>query len=350
MTSQGSHGGVQDVCPSCNTRLRISLQGQPRSEFVCPECGLALLARLASNDSVEISAVPTAPLTKPHKQSIISRFPELRLGRSRIIAVVITASVGLLLFILVTPSTEQLQQSTDVAASNLSTGPRTLDNVNTVATVDSTKQGIEVDRPAPDAGIAESNVASPFRNSPEDAVNKSLESNPNARTVTPQQTAPILSELPIDLAISPTRDSQPKLPAGSVQQVAGTEDSRNPDSEKAATIGEPPLVGDVAEIGSPQVPAQPVAKPMNFRSRIEISIRSFRQSKPVPLRDVIRTIETMCRVRVDVSTVPSKLLAAEVTVSLRETTPLEILTEVGRKHGLRAIVGDSSVQLISNPN
>jgi predicted RNA-binding Zn-ribbon protein involved in translation (DUF1610 family) len=346
MTSRETHIGSRDVCPSCNTRLRISLQGTTQYEFVCPECGDALQARLASDERVEISSVPTGPLTELHAQSIAPVPPELRLGRSRMIAAAIAASVGLIVFMLWTPSTDQSEHQNDIAASVSS---QTVDNVNNVASADSTGPVIEADRLPDDASLAESDASSPLHNLAIDSANRS-ESEPNVRKVTPQQTATGLTELPIDLLNLPPRAVKPRHPAGSVQQVAGTDETTNPDSQEAATVGKPPPGDDVSGIGGPDLPVQPIAKPMNVESRLGISIRSFRQTKPVPLRDLIRTIETMCRVRVDVSAVPPKLLAAEVTVSLRETTPLKILTEVGRKHGLRAIVGESSVQLISLPN
>jgi hypothetical protein len=245
-----------------------------------------------------------------------------------------------------TPSTEQSEHQTDVAAIDPGVSSQTVNNVNGVASADSTGPGIESDRSAASSNLAESNASSPLHSLATDAANRSPKSEPN----TPEQTVPRLTELPVDLATSSRSDLKPKRPGGSVQQIAGTEETTNPDSQGAATIDVRPHGDDISEVGSPEPPAQPVAKPMNVRSRLDISIRSFRQTKPVPLRDVIRTIETMCRVRVDVSAVPPKLLAAEVTVSLRETTPLRILTEVGREHGLRAIVAENSVQLISNPN
>jgi hypothetical protein len=349
MTSQGSDGGPSDVCPSCNTRLRISLQGLSRYEFGCPECGLALLARRVSDNAVEILPVSAIPLTRSHEQSGVKLSPGLQRGKSRMVAAMITAVIGLILFILTTASTQQSQQTTDLTTSNLTIRHPAVDNASIGESVDSTGPGIGDNRPATDAGLSERTASSPHNNDSDESANMTTSAEPNARRVTPQETAPRLIELPFNLANSSTRDLQPKRPAVSTQQVAGTEDSTDPRSQEAATIGQRPSGNDVPNLSAPKVPAQSVTKPMDVRSRLAISIRRFRQTKPVPLRDMIRTIETMSRVRVDVSTVPSELLAAEVTISLRETTPLEILAAAGRKHGLRAIVGDSTVQLISNP-
>lgn len=351
MTSQGSDGEPRDVCPSCNTRLRISLQGLPRDEFGCPECGLALLARRASDDVVEILPVSASPLTRSNEQSIVGLSQGLRHGQSRIVAAMITAAIGLILFIFTTASTHQSQQGTEVTASQLTIRPPTVDKASIGESVDSTEPGIGDNRPTTDAGRPERNASSPRNNDAEESANMTSITEPKARTVTPQDTAPALIDLPFNLADLSTRDLQPERPAVSGQQIAGTEDSTDPRSQEAATIGQRPSGDNVPKLSTPKVPAQSVTKPMDVRSRLDISIRRFRQTKPVTLRDIIHTIETMSHVRVDVSTVPSEILAAEVTISLRETTPLEILAEAGRKHDLRAIVGDSTVQLIlSNPN
>ena len=85
---------------------------------------------------------------------------------------------------------------------------------------------------------------------------------------------------------------------------------------------------------------------MTVHERLEISISRFRQANPVPLRELIRTVEQLCRVRVDVSAASDELLETPVTLSLTKTTPSAILTEAGRKSGLRAIVDDDSVRLV----
>ena len=89
---------------------------------------------------------------------------------------------------------------------------------------------------------------------------------------------------------------------------------------------------------------------MTLPQRLGISISSFRLTKPVPLREIIQTVEQMCRVQVDVSAASSQQLAQEVTVSLKDTTPAGILAEAGRKCGLAVIVGDDSVRMAARQN
>ena len=91
---------------------------------------------------------------------------------------------------------------------------------------------------------------------------------------------------------------------------------------------------------------QPTPEQKSVRERLGFSIKSFRQTKPVPLHDLIMTVEQMCRVNVDVTAASEKSLSTAITLSLVDTTPADILADAGRKTGLRVIVDESSIRMI----
>ena len=162
---------------------------------------------------------------------------------------------------------------------------------------------------------------------PMEASNENFRMFESTSEVSTSETAPLRETGIAQLS----EDTKPIIPAERhfVPEVGNPDDIRSP---------EPPL----------QAPGDKTAPPpMNIRQRLEISIIRFRQPDPVPLREVIRTVEQMCRVRVDVSAVPVEQLDSPITLSLTETTPAAILTEAGRKSGLRVIVDENSTRLVS---
>lgn len=288
--------GSRNSCPSCRTRLRISLQANAESEFSCPECGAALAARSVANGDVEYSPVENATtvdrsLAQPTFQSWRKIF-----GNSRIIATVVTASVGTVLALFMTqsasePDIHQLNDQRENSADSV------INNSGTAA-LTPTESFIEV----PTTFEGKSEVA--------------------------------------------TSDAVPQREAATAQL---TEDPIQPDPPRQSGV---PEIGSPDDISRPEAPLlaqsdKTVTQQMNVRQRLGISILRFRQSDPVPLREVIRTIEQMCEVQVVVATASAEQLESLVALSLTETTPAAILTEAGRKSGLRVIVDENSVRMVS---
>ena len=294
---EGRHpiAGSQNVCPSCRTRLRISLQGKAKTEFACPECGAALTARSTANGDVEVSAAEIASAPVPSAQPV-SRLQTTWTQHSRTIAAVVTASIGILLAIFMTPSAGEPDHQT---------------NRDTTAALPKVQLAT-----APDNAFAI--AADPQKSAP-------------------PETIPELNQAFTDFPSESLSDAISGRETGSVPLNAATNENNRPEPPSVPENSNPQdIVTSKAPVVAPV--DKTAAKPMSVRKRLEISIRSFRQTKPVPLRQLIRTVEQMSRVRVDVSAVPDEQLGTLVTLSLTETTPAEILNDAGRKSGLRAIV------------
>lgn len=343
MTDRESHGRSQSVCPSCRTRLRVSQQAESGTTFDCPECGTELVARLTGNGDLEVlTAVTEQELTPPIHST--SRIKSLWTSNSRTIAAVVTALFGILLVIYLTTSDdESVDRSDREAAKTASTS-----GIQTVEVLeDSNRPATEVGSSAPGttpARSVNSNLGdeSPLRPRSGDEAT----SPTNAEPPDSELASAILNEPPVALTL-PTPDNEKSTrPVSSVQLTAGTQETDQTDPQ------EPPVGNDTAakaggaKVSIPTPTNKKTPKPMTVRERLEISISRFRQTTPVPLRELIRTVEQMCRVRVDVFAASDEQLKTPVQLSLTKTTPAAILSEAGRKSGLRAIVDDDSVRLV----
>lgn len=329
MESRQSISGSQNACPSCRTRLRISLTANHETEFVCPECGAALTARSASNGDVAFSPVENVPsLDRSTVHPALQTWRTI-IGNSRTIAAVMTACFGILLAIFLTPSVgepdgRQLEDHDNSKLANTGTADVT---------------PIEAVREGPGSVATGLEVAAR-----EETANTLLE---NA-TILPTQSTVADQRQPLD-DVSPTKnsDAEPEQKPDTVELTSRTQQL---DASGQQTI---PEIGSPDDIRHPPAPLlalgeKTVSRPMSVRQRLDISIVRFRQSEPVPLRELIRTIEQICRVQVDVSAASVEQLGTSVTVALTETTPAAILIEAGRKCGLRAIVDENSVRMVSS--
>jgi hypothetical protein len=323
MTNSETVRDSDRVCPSCSTRLRIPLETADKSQFACPECQVALVAHQQSNGTIQVAEF-SAMLTEASSHGVdfsrsvhvdsprsVSQLP----GGSRTIAAAVTLVVGILFLIFLLPGStdsEQAGPDTDTAVA----GPHS----------------DEVDPTEVESDALATNSADPLS------------------TETPDAQTPRVIEVPVEPPqADAVADSLPAPDANVVNVASATETTPNDQTKISNAAAEQAKDPDAAEITKPAAAAQPAAKPMNVRERLDISVRSFRQTKPTPLRDVIRIVEQMCRVRVDISAASPEQLDKEVTVSLRQTTPADILAEAGRNSGLRVIVEDASVRMISTP-
>jgi predicted RNA-binding Zn-ribbon protein involved in translation (DUF1610 family) len=337
----------QNVCPSCRTRLRISLQTESKTEFVCPECGADLVAKSTGNGGVEVSTVGNVPELTPPTQAA-TRIQSMWTANSRTIAAVVTALFGLLLAVYLTTSDgeplDRPGRNAEGTAGNADT--------ETVAGSDNSNQS--AGGPASskrDATEARSVVSNPDTKSPSHlhtaSGSENVATSPTiAGPPDSELASTILDEPPIALTLPSLSDEKPTRPAGSVQLIAGKEETARSDPQGQPHGNGATAKSDVAKVSTPTPTDEKTAKPMSVQERLGISIRRFRQTKPVPLRELIRTVEQMCRVRVDVSTASNEQLETPVTLSLTKTTPVAILTEAGRKSGLLAIVDEDSVRLV----
>jgi predicted RNA-binding Zn-ribbon protein involved in translation (DUF1610 family) len=323
MSNFGMLRDSADACPSCSTRLRISLETADKSQFECPECGVALVAHQQSDGTIQIaefsailSEVSSHGVDFPRSVRVtfprsVSELP----GGSRTVAAAVTLIVGILLLTFLLPGG-----------------------------TDSKHVG-----PDPDAAAADHHNNDV---DPSDAESSALAANSadSLPTETHDAKPPPLIEAPVDASHAAViADSLPVPGGNDVNVASGTAAAENHQSKITNAVGEQAKEPDAAEITKPASAAQPAAKPMSVRERLDISIRSFRQTKPIPLRDVIRIVERMCRVRVDISATSPEQLDKQITVSLQQTTPADILAEAGRNSGLRVIVEGASVRMISAP-
>jgi len=337
----------QNACPSCRTRLRVSLKAKSETKFDCPECGAALVARSTGNGDVEISAIGNGPALSQPRQSASWRWLLIS-GNIRTTAVVYAVSCGMFLAIILMPPVGEpcLRPGRDAAEqANIADTTSVEDSDNSNQSAGRTP-GSERDATAamPVASNHETNSSS--RRHTEAGSENKANSPANAAPPDSELASTILTEPPIALTLPSLGDEIPTRPAGSVQLITGNEET-----DRSDPPGHPDGNGATAKAADSKVAThnptdKKATKPMNVRQRLEISILSFRQTKPVPLRELIRTVEQMCRVRVDVSAASNKQLETPVTLSLTKTTPATILAEAGRKSGLRAIVDEDSVRLV----
>ena len=337
---------LQHACPSCRTRLRISLKANVETEFVCPECGSALKARSASNGDVAFSPVENTLSLDRSTVHPASQSWRTILGNSRTIATVMTAFFGILLAIFLTPSVgepdrrrfeDHGENPDDARLANSGTADETpieavREGPGTVAT------GLEV-------AAREETSNSLYK--PATVVEPANPLLENATVLPTQTIVADQRQPPADVSAIKANDVTPGRTPGTIELTSGTHQL---DSSRQQNI---PEIGSPDDIRNPPAPMltsdnKTVSKPMSVRQRLGISIVSFRQSDAVPLRELIRTIEQMCRVRVDVSAAPVEQLETPVAVALTETTPAAILTEAARKCGLRVIVDEDSVRMVAS--
>ncbi len=332
MTKPKSDRGSRDVCPLCKTRLRLSMTAnEPSLEFDCPECEISLIASWEDTTGVKISAVEDEVSTEVPAQDQATRLTRNLRAKPRTIAAVITASIGLILAISLastegTPSTKSIPDETGIPGD----------------AVDPPGEEAEV----PDKSVAE--VAIPIEPAREaglivDAASEISEQRSNDRSGSAEKAGEMSLAPPVGLIEKAGQPSVTLVSADS--EASGTDPAVSAVEQIVSDVK-----GDLPEglVGKPLdgQSQQPKPKPMSVQERLGISIESFRQSKPLTLREVIKTVEQMCRVHVDVTATPPNLLSTEVTLSLKGTTPADILSEAGRKAGLRAIVDESSVRMI----
>lgn len=330
MTNSGMVHHVSDACPSCATRLRIALETAEELPFSCPECGVALVAHSGSTGSVEISAFAAAPSDSPASavdlSSLLSRFP----GGSRTVAIVATFAFGMVMLTCLIPEREH----------------------SVIPGVE--RDGGSVDKQSGDEMVAD---ALPIRSTVVHDETESIDpgrdfSNPEFSSVAEELTVSdiaitALSELPLDLPQPFRSDLESASEEVVGQGATGSEATPDEKLDLSIVTGDATEHPDAAPTDEPSTTVQPSRKLMSLQERMDVPINSFRQTKPMPLRDVIRIVEQMCLVRVDTSAVSEEQLSQQVAVSLLQTTPSGILTEAGQKTGLGVIVDDASVRLVS---
>ncbi|MFT4555897.1 MAG: putative RNA-binding Zn-ribbon protein involved in translation (DUF1610 family) [Planctomycetaceae bacterium] len=337
----------QNACPSCRTRLRVSLKAESKTEFDCPECGVALVARSTENGDVEVSTAANAQELTPPTQGVL-RLHAVWSAKSRTIAAAVTASFGFLLVIYLTTSDRKPvhRSARDANGTVGNAGTETVAGSNKSNQPPGGMTGSERDATAAMPVASNHETNSPSRRHTEVGSENATTSSSKAAPTDSELASTILNEPPIALTLPTIGDEKPTRPAGSVQLITGNEET-----DRSDPPGHPDGNGATAKTDDSKVAThnptdKEATKPMNVRQRLEISILSFRQTKPVPLRELIRTVEQMCRVRVDVSAASDEQLETPVTLSLTKTTPATILAEAGRKSGLRVIVGEDSVRLV----
>ena len=279
---------------------------------------------------VEVSSVDETAFVESRTQGAASRLIGSLTAKHRTIAAVVTASVGVFLVMNLastgdSSSANSNQDQTEVP-DNAASRPR--------------EKSEAADKSVGETAIAMDSVGEPL---PVDASLQIAGQTEGDHADSAEHTGNNSSLPPDGLGANPGLD------AGKLIAADGDSPGSNPEASTVAQLvfdGEKESqTGRSQESRGPQ-PKAPTPKPMSVLDRLGFSIESFRQPKPVPLRDLIRTVEQMCRVHVDITGAPPDSLSAEITLSLKDTTPADILSEAGRKTGLRVIVDESSVRMI----
>ena len=329
MSDWNSQPGTPIVCPSCKTRLRLSMGAEnPLLEFACPECEISLVAIWTVTTGVDVSATEdqVSGATPAHDAAI--RLTRKLTAKHRTIAAVITASLGLILAISLTstgstPSSNLVLEGTEVPGI-----------------------AAEQSHEAPDKSDADVARTMELAREPQlivDTAAHITEQTDNDRSDSAEQ--------PGEVSSSPPDALVEKAAHNSVKLVSADGDTSESDPEAsavaqiAAQVKNESSAGRVLDTLDLQS-QQPTPEQKSVRERLGFSIKSFRQTKPVPLHDLIMTVEQMCRVNVDVTAASEKSLSTAITLSLVDTTPADILADAGRKTGLRVIVDESSIRMI----
>jgi len=303
----------------------------PSLEFACPECEISLLAIWTVTTGVEVSVAEEQVSGETSAHDAAIRLAGNLTTKHRTIAAVITASLGLILAVSLasiegTSSSNSLLEETDVRG----------------IIADQSHEGAE----APDKSVVEVASTMDLAGEPHLPVDKA--SHITEQTNTDRSDA---VERPGEVPLSPSDALVTKGVHDSVKPVSADGDASGSDPEAFSVAQIAAHVKNKSSDGRVLEPLdlqsqQPTPEQKSVRERLGFSIKSFRQTKPVPLHDLIRTLEQMCRVDVDVTAASANLLSTEVTLSLVDTTPADILSEAGRKAGLRAIVDESSIRMI----
>jgi len=326
MTDQVVTDRPGGVCTSCNTRLRLIPRDAAEYHSECPECGASLVIRFRADGSASVSLFDTSAASSLPRKPAPSRSPHWWVENSRNIAATITVAGAIALAIMLMSSASESQQDStsfdNAGAAPVQNNKRQPDKPTDREVQRKTSKS-ETSLPGSQTVSTPTVPALPVLTGNEQLSSGSATKD-EARS-RPDITVADLSELPVQLSL-------PSDSKASIATIGGTiDDSSLPNTIVAAatTAGSRP-------------------EKMSVSERLEISIRSFRQTKSVPLSDVIQTVEQMCRVQVDTSAASLEQLNNQLSLSLENTTPALILTEAGRKSGLRVIVDKDSVRMISN--
>ena len=341
MTNPGLLNSPSSVCPACNTRLRISPDGKVEMRYACPECRAGLVVQCRSDGTFIVTTVADE---SPRKKRGLSQFYRQLTGNSRNIAFAVAASIGFTMLSLLTPAVETSPPGPriDIVAADrqIKPGSKTVadhlpdDRLQKPHSEPKNDDSNEFDDRLRIQDVA---VSAPITNRL-DASEKTENGVNHPSDGSIDETASAL----IPGSITDVRKILTEQPVELIIAESATPDSEIP-RESPVESQSPETVVSAAE-------KQSAVGPMTLPQRLGISISSFRLTKPVPLREIIQTVEQMCRVQVDVSAASSQQLAQEVTVSLKDTTPAGILAEAGRKCGLAVIVGDDSVRMAARQN
>lgn len=332
MPDWNSQAAAPIVCPSCKTRLRLSMDAEnPSLEFACPECEISLVAIWTVTTGVDVSTTEDQVSGETPAHDAAIRLTRKLTAKHRTIAAMITASLGLILAISLTstgsnPSSNSILEGTEVPG----------------IAADQSHEASE----APDKTDAEVASTMELVREPQpivDTASHITEQTYNDRSDSVEQPGGVSSLPPDALIAKAARDSVKLVSADG--DASGSDPEASSVAQIAAHVKNESSDGRVLDPLELQA-QQPTPEQKSVRERLGFSIKSFRQTKPVPLHDLIMTVSQMCRVDVDVTAASENSLSTEVTLSLVDTTPADILSEAGRKTGLRAIVDESSIRMI----
>lgn len=331
MSSRDAVTEPSGVCPACMTRLRVSLQESGGERFDCPECDAGLVVERTSDRSDAFQV--TLAVSSVRRKDVPS-FRNIFSGHSRLVAFFVTASVGWTILALIVPSVESEGHRRLDRAAETPVQPAADAEPETHESGEPKHQIVRGDDEFPDVGrspvVPDTEVRSTVdmtraqSGASDDSSASKVSSNLESGRPAGRENSP-------DDSLGGSIPSEPVLPRAPLtggRKVAAAKEERKPST--------------VAVVNRPEV-----AETMNLTQRLEIPIQRLRITDSLPFQDVVRMVEQMCRIQIDVSTVSKNELERGVTLELQETTPIEILSAAARKNGLRVTVNETSVMIVA---
>lgn len=310
------------VCPACSTRLRLTDAEIPEDEFDCPDCAVALRVIESESGDLHLQATPAVVDASEHGSG---------LPRSSWIALLATSGIAVLILVLVVSggSESSVDSQDDVAASTRPEAGRTVTDATPIP---------------PDEPVV---IAPP--QAPNSDVSSHLLTELTNQIEIPHAGTP---SSPDDPTLGDDRASGDDRapgddPAPRVTPAVDVPDETVPDDEPVIDTGNdsPTQPVDPDEVTVPVLPELPR---LSFKERLEIDIASFEQSKPASLSGLVEVIEQLAQSRIEIDDLSEAIRNQTVSFSLKNTTPLGILTETARLAGARVIVDDDarSIRLV----
>lgn len=322
----GQSNSFSISCPVCSTRLRLKRQLSGHREFDCPDCGSPVQIDESGPDAVCSLRDSEPDLVQSEDTPVVGRkLPALPKWKPQQIAGIVVALIAVPLFWIVLGGTRD-SESHDTAANQ----PTSRAWTDSHSTVDG--EAAEVGEKPDVLPVDVSEVI--------DAV------GPGSIVVNNADPNSSVGETDVDV---PTHDAL----------LAGASAGKLPtlaDIPDALAVTDTPVAGGIPKPEADVVPAEPEGKetetaeltpppPPPLRIRLSLEIAGFNQPMAVAAEAIIQQVEQMAAVKIDTSGVARAVLEKRLSLSLKSTTPREILLEIAQRIGVQVEITESSIRL-----